>query len=400
MNPALSTRIGEGAVPASMEVKAFAAGDHETVAAIWKEIERLYGGNALTCSWDWTEAWLHAYGASIDHRFVVGYSGRHPVGIAMLTRSNCRRRGPIPIHAVHLGTAGEQYDETVRVEYNRILVDPRHRNAFAGQLLRAAGRFGFRCNEVLLDGFSSDELAAFLSVAPDLQLERHVSYVTELRQIAEQGKTVQDALRRHTAAKIRRTIRRLEETHGPLTVEWAETLEEADDIFAELRMMHSARWEADGQPGVFANERFTAFHAELVRRLFPAGKILLARVRAGETTIGCDYGFIEQGRVLAYQWSIAQFDDSRLSPGLVTGAVIMQAALERGLSEYDWLAGDVLYKRELSTGARELIWARQPKGVAIHLIDGASHLRRIARARLNRRATRSTDVRSPAGGTT
>jgi CelD/BcsL family acetyltransferase involved in cellulose biosynthesis len=398
MNPALPTRIGERVHSASLEIKTYAAGDYETVAEIWKELEGLFGGGALTCSWDWTDAWLQAYGSTVEHGFVVGCVSGRPVGIAMLTRSNCRRRGPVPINAVHVGTAGEQFDETVRVEYNRILVDPSHRRPFSRQLLRSAGRFGFYCNEVLLDGFSADELSDFIAVEPDLRLERHICYVTDLRHIAEAGVRVQDALRRHTAAKIRRSIRRLEEDFGPITVEWAETAEEAAAIFAELREMHAARWRAEGQTGVFANERFNAFHSELIRRLMPARRILLARVRAGEKTIGCDYGFIERGRVLSYQWGISRFDDSRLSPGLVTGAVIMQAAMERGLAEYDWLAGDVLYKKELSTTASELIWARQPKGVAIHVLDGAVRVKRMAGERLNHRPRLGVRSRFIAGG--
>ncbi|MCC6791341.1 MAG: GNAT family N-acetyltransferase [Thermomicrobiales bacterium] len=383
MNPALPTRIGARALQTSIEVRSFSSGDYDVVASIWQDLERRFGGNALTCSWDWTDAWLRSYGDAVDHRFIVGYAGGAPAGIAMLTRSNCRRRGPIPINAVHIGTAGEHFDETVRVEYNRILVDPRHRRQFAGHLLRAAGRFGHYCNEVLLDGFSPDELNDFIAVEPKLHLERHVCYITDLRSIADAGMTVQDALRRHTAAKIRRSIRRLEEAYGPLSIEWAQSQAEAEDIFGELRGMHAARWQAAGQPGVFASERFTAFHSDLIRRLLPVRRILLARVRAGEKTIGCDYGFIERGRVLSYQWGIAQFEDARLSPGLVTGAVMMQSAMERGLTEYDWLAGDVLYKRELSTTSRELIWARQPKGIAIHVLDHAARAKRVAAQRIH-----------------
>src|SRR5215213_9791946 len=74
------------------------------------------------------------------------------------------------------------------------------------------------------------------------------------------------------------------------------------------------------------------FNRDLVASLFPAGKILLARARAGDVTLGCDYSFIERNRVLGYQWGIAKLEDSRPSPGLVTG-VVMQEALERGIGE-------------------------------------------------------------------
>jgi CelD/BcsL family acetyltransferase involved in cellulose biosynthesis len=216
-------------------------------------------------------------------------------------------------------------------------------------------------------------------------IERRVSYVAELRQIAARGQTVLEALRRHTASKIRRTARRLEEAHGPISVQWASTLEEAHDIFEEMCALHNARWASRGLHGAFASERFSRFHRDLIDRLFAGGQILLARVKAGDTTVGCDYGMIEHGRVLSYQWGIATFEDSRLSPGLLTGATIMQAAMERGLVEYDWLAGDVLYKRELSTSSRELLWARHTEGLYIHMLDAAARTARVARHTIRKR---------------
>jgi CelD/BcsL family acetyltransferase involved in cellulose biosynthesis len=287
--------------------------------------------------------------------------------------------------AVHIGTSGEPDSETVRVEYNRLLVDPRHRVAFARELLHLAGRPPFRSRQTFLDGFSPEELHAFVASEPSMLLERKVSYVTELRKIGDEGQTVLDALRRHTASKIRRTARRLEEAHGPITVQWASTIEEAHEIFDELCALHSTRWASRGLPGAFASERFSRFHRGLIDRLFAQGRILLARVRAGDKTIGCDYGMIEHGRVLSYQWGIAKFDDSRLSPGLLTGASIMQAALDRGLAEYDWLAGDVLYKRELSTSARELIWARHTSGFYIQMLDAAAKTAKVAHRTIRKR---------------
>jgi CelD/BcsL family acetyltransferase involved in cellulose biosynthesis len=70
---------------------------------------------------------------------------------------------------------------------------------------------------------------------------------------------------------------------------------------------------------------------------------------------------------------------------LLTGASIMQAALDRGLAEYDWLAGDVLYKRELSTSARELIWARHTSGFYIQMLDAAAKTAKVAHRTIRKR---------------
>jgi CelD/BcsL family acetyltransferase involved in cellulose biosynthesis len=223
-----------------------------------------------------------------------------------------------------------------------------------------------------------DEAEPLIGLDPSFVAEEQVCHVADLRSVRQSGGTVLGALSSSTAAKIRRSMRRLEEAYGPIRVEWADSRAQAENIFEEMMALHLARWEAAGQTGTFASPRFAGFHRDIVDRLFPAGGIGLARVSAGDCTIGCDYGFIEHNRVLAYQWGVNQFEDRRLSPGLVTGAVVMQAAMERGLDEYDWLAGDVLYKRQLATTTRQLVWASAARGARIHFIYELARAKRLA----------------------
>jgi CelD/BcsL family acetyltransferase involved in cellulose biosynthesis len=304
-----------------------------------------------------------------------------PVGVALITRGLCHKRGPITLRTLHIGTAGEPHTDTVRVEHNRLLADPRHRAAFAHALLREAGRIERRCDLIMLDAFVPEDAEVFLAADPSFVAFPEPCHYADLAALRTQGLTVLDGLRRHTGAKIRRTIRRLEEQHGPLRVEWATSLPQAEAIFAELRDLHQERWARQGQPGVFASQRFTGFHEELIRRLHPQGRATLARVVAGDHTVGCDYGLVEHGRILGYQWGLATFEDSRLSPGLAVGALVMQEALVRGFAEYDWLAGDVLYKRELSTRSRTLITARAIRGSRMHVLDRLTRAKRSLASR-------------------
>jgi hypothetical protein len=358
--------------------------DAHLAGGLWQQIERQVGSGGLTCSWAWTETWLRHYGDLIPHRFVVGEK-QGPCAIALITEGVGQYRGPFPVRTVHLGTAGEPDADTVRVEYNRLLVDPADRDAFLVGTIGLVAESGLRCDELQLDGFPPDEVATLLNRESGFVADRRVCHVADLRSIRDAGGTVLGSLRSHTASKIRRSIRRLEEAHGPLRVEWAESREQGRHIFDEMLALHKARWEAVGSAGSFASPRSLGFHRDIVDRLFTQGGIVLTRVSAGEQTIGCDYGFVERNRVLSYQWGLAHFEDKRLSPGIVTGATVMQAALERGLDEYDWLAGDVLYKRELSTTARELVWARAPKGARIYVIHKLAQAKRMARRLPHRR---------------
>jgi hypothetical protein len=352
--------------------------DSACIAKLWQEIEGRVGTGGLACSWAWTETWLRHYGDLVPHRFVVGERGE-PCAIALLTEGVSITRGPFRIRTLHLGTAGESETETVRVQYNRVLAGRSDRDAFTRGVIDLASASDLQWDEFHLDGFSADEVPALFEPASSFVAHRRVCYVTELAAIRDAGQTVLTALDSHAAKKIRRSIRYVEQAHGPIQVDWAESLEQAREIFDEMVTLHQARWALEGQTGAFASARFAGFHREIVDRLFPLGSVLLSRVRAGDVTLGCDYSFIERNRVLAYQWGLAQLPDKRPSVGLITGVASMQEALRRGIDEYDWLAGDAYYKRQLTTTERELIWACTARGSRIQAIYKLAEAKQLAR---------------------
>jgi hypothetical protein len=329
--------------------------DQEATVAqrTWTALEARLGSDRLACSWLWTGTWLEHYGDVVPHRFAVGEADGSPCGIALVTRGVRRRRGPFPLRTVHLGTAGEPPDESVYVEYNAVLVDPEHLTAFATALVGEIARDP-SWHELNLDGFAPDDARPFLVVEPRLEARREICPITDLRRADAVGGDVMRTLPSGTRKKLRRSLKGL----GDVQAEWAETPEQALEIFEDLVSLHQARWNRVGQPGAFASPRFAGFHRALVPRLARAGQVVLFRARAASVTIGCEYGFIERGRALVYQSGTAWHPDRQVRPGFVTDALCMQSCYERGLTEYDFLAGDSIYKRQLSTATRELVWAR------------------------------------------
>ena len=76
------------------------------------------------------------------------------------------------------------------------------------------------------------------------------------------------------------------------------------------------RGQSRGQHGAFADPWFERFHRRLITSRIASGEIQLVRVRAGETTIGCLYNFVYNGRVLFYQSGLARLDDRAHQAGL------------------------------------------------------------------------------------
>jgi CelD/BcsL family acetyltransferase involved in cellulose biosynthesis len=325
-------------------------------ASIWQALERSLGTAGLTNSWAWTSCWLDSFGSTVPHWFAVAEVAGKPVGIALLTRGRSQKRGPLPVRTVHIGTSGEEPGRGVWIEYNRLLVADEWRERFLDQLLKGPGVRPLSTDLIALDGFDPAEIPAVL--LPRLTVREEVCRVARL----DQKPTVLECFDGDTRRKMRKNSKRFAEAFGDLRTEWIESPERALVALDELMEHHQARWTAVGKPGAFADERFVLFHRLLIERTLTEGRVVMARVTAGEQLIGIFYGFIEGEVIYQYQWGLPQFDDNSLSPGFVTGYQVMLEAKERGFAEVNWLAGDSRYKRDLSNAERTLVWAE--KGVS------------------------------------
>lgn len=337
------------------------AGERCQAKEIWIDLESKYGKGELTNSWFWISAWLDALGDIVPHVFLVAECDGAPVGITLITRGVKQVRGRIPVRTVHITTGGEPPEFLLWTEYRRVLVREAERAAFAAAVIdhiRASGRWW---EEIVLDGFVPEEARPFLARKGFWFIRREACPTTDLATIRDNGGDVIGALGKNTRYSIRRSIRGF----GEVTTERAETIDQAYDIFDELIELHQKHWHNLGQRGAFASQRYRQFHRSLLPELLERNALLLARVRSPGQTIGCIYGFIEHNHVLMYQSGLAEFEDQKLKPGLVSHALVMQQCLESGIDGYDYGYGDSRYKRELSTGERELTYAvlsrRTPK---------------------------------------
>lgn len=360
-SPAAGSSAGltPGAAPLHGEV--LSASDRAAAMTIWREVETAVlqdpaaGHVPVTVSHLWTAAWLATYGESVPHEFLVVRDGTAPIGIALLTRGVGRRAGPFRLRTRHIGTAGEDPREGACVEYNDLLARPAYKTAFQEQLLSYVLRdksWGTFC----LDGFTPATLHGFLQDLPGFETHYRDSPYYDLRATRERGCDILEPLGRSTRQNLRRLLRKYDE----VDCEWAESAEQAHDILAELTELHQARWQSAGHAGAFHSPRFRAFQRAVVEAAFqePAERrrVVLFRVRQQGETIGCLMHLVDGRRLLGYLTGFVDFH-AKPSPGLVSHALVMQAALQRGYDSYDFLVGDFRYKANLSTNVNQLVWA-------------------------------------------
>lgn len=348
--------MGGGALTAQPAIRMLSSNERAEAERVWRRLDADVVRAPLPVTWDWTRTWLRHYGDLVPHRFAVGETNAGPCGIALLCE-DVRRRGPIRLRRVHLGTAAEPPGQSVFVERNGILAWATQRKEFVAALVTTL-RQERRWDELWLDGFCPEHAEPFLRSDRRLVARRAPTPRLELDGASGEIESVLGRLGSRTRKRLRRYLRAL----GPTSAEWARSPDEALEIFDELCLLHQARWARRGKPGAFSPDRFVAFHRDLIAAL--NGSVILFRVRAGGRTVACLYNLVDRGDALSYQAGIRVDDDNRVSPGLVAHALCMAACAEHGLRSYDFLAGEAQYKRQLSNAEGELVWARAQRPLA------------------------------------
>jgi CelD/BcsL family acetyltransferase involved in cellulose biosynthesis len=310
-------------------------------------VERVW--NSLACpsyflSWGWVENWLACLPREVTPPLAIWNSG---ATAAFLARRLAVRHHVVASRALHLNVTGVPRFDELWIEYNGVAGAEPTLAELVAELPRG-------WDELVLPGVRAEAfggMAAGDRGGYRVVVARHVpAYYVDLARVRAGG------FLPLLSGQTRSQIRRAQKTAGPLEVEVAGDVRRAIAIYDELSELHGVQWRAKGMVGAFADPWFDRFHRRLVATRFAAGEIQLVRVRAGGTTLGCLYNLVWQGRVLQYQTGLRMTDDARAKPGFVCHTAAIEHSAAAGLAVYDLLAGDMRYKKSLSTGLDWLSW--------------------------------------------
>lgn len=140
------------------------------------------------------------------------------------------------------------------------------------------------------------------------------------------------------------------------------TVENKDEVIPkmeELFFLHGKRWSALGEQGVFQRERFNRFHKKIAQLFFDQGWLLISYLSTKDKIIALYYNFIYSNRVYYYQSGFDP-DWKDFSPGTASITLTIQAAISKGIKEFDFLRGEAQYKYKWTEKERKnlkvLVW--------------------------------------------
>jgi CelD/BcsL family acetyltransferase involved in cellulose biosynthesis len=120
------------------------------------------------------------------------------------------------------------------------------------------------------------------------------------------------------------------------------------DVFSELRQLHTMLWQTRGENGVLLDKRVVDWHHEAIPLLLGAGLLRLMALKLNETIIAVLYSLIDRERVgRAQYFYITAYspEHADLRPGTLLIAYAVERAAKEGVTAIDMLRGDEGYKQ-------------------------------------------------------
>lgn len=358
MNDTLDLNPGAGSLsrlePLAIRVIQDAAG-WDAIRAEWDQLYAVSPTASPPLDFAWLRCWWRLYGPVYGVgglRIITLWRGRQLAGVLPLYLA-LGRGGMLSASCLRFISTGEAEFEETCPDYLNLLCHPGDEQECAQAAWRA----------VYAMPWDTLELLDLPADSPLLRWRGNASSAGKITitergscPIANLGEGFETYLA-HLSAKSRKTarqeIRKAELSGAVLELVGAE---DADHCFDDLVRLHQARWVADGKPGCFSAPRFTEFHRQLVRQCSPSGRVVLARLsHQGQAQVVL-YGFVTGAKFDLYQMGINPAARTLLhSPGTAANLLLMMKLVSRGITRYDFLRGNSVFKKSLATQQQDVV---------------------------------------------
>jgi CelD/BcsL family acetyltransferase involved in cellulose biosynthesis len=186
-----------------------------------------------------------------------------------------------------------------------------------------------------------------------------------------------------------RRLKNLQRDHS-VQIEIVRAPEQAQAALEAVIGLHHKRWSSKEPSEAFQNAQTVAFHREFVDAAAAQGWLRILLVRIDGVPAAALYGF-RYGETFYFYQSGFDPEWRRQSVGLVTMGLAIQAAIEDGVAEYDFLHGREEYKFHWASQTRELgcldLYPHHSAGrLSRRAVDFNRALRQMAKRMLGRAA--------------
>ncbi|WPC72893.1 GNAT family N-acetyltransferase [Vibrio porteresiae] len=330
--------------------------DRAWLASAWIDLESRSSANFFL-SWLWIGTWLDCFVK--EFTLIEAKLNGQTVGLGIVVTKNhmLSNRWWRKQHFLH--RTGSQQEDQIWIEYNDFLIADESSEAIR-EAMCASVTGWLAPNDTFVVGASIPE--KFHALKAFGLAERTVwetrNYFLDLDELRVKHQTLLQYLSRNSRYGISRSLREYSQL-GEVIIDTAKSVEQALALFTLAKPLHLARWGSSNSGSGMANPLFVMFHEKLIQKGMATGQIELHHIRAGNETIGIIYNFHYRGVVYFYLGAMNYCHQStHFKPGLVSHYLLINKAVNEGVSIYDFMGGQARYKSTFSNQEGNLAVSR------------------------------------------
>jgi CelD/BcsL family acetyltransferase involved in cellulose biosynthesis len=138
----------------------------------------------------------------------------------------------------------------------------------------------------------------------------------------------------------------------------AVTESEVKELLDVIIDLHQKRWEADGEPGSYADPNFRDFMHQTCQQFMLQGQLHLAGLRLKGKVIAGEINFIGENRIMYCYSSGYDIEFAQLEPGRLLLIDSLRDMYRLSLAGADFMRGDESYKSRFTNQSRKLYRVR------------------------------------------
>lgn len=327
----------------------------------WRELEARSDISFFT-SWSWIGAWLRTLPSDVHPMLVRAKLNGRLMGMGILVSSIIWKAKCIPVRVWRLHETGQHDLDKITIEYNGLVIDDTVKHLVEPLMIQYLLEQGSTWDELQFNALRRPVTPPRLALRAryrghrvKLKRTRNPAYQVCLSDVRDAGQHIK-LIKQKPRYHIRRSLAAYQQI-GPVTIEKAQTLEQAQSFLERLKHFHRIHWDHKQLEGAFVHPFFNQFHDRLIASCFDRGEIQLLAVKAGELEIAYLYNFVWHGHVYNYQSGV-NYDEmgGKHSPGMAAHALAIDLNAQAGHHTYDLMAGEHHYKRALTLQTVQLDW--------------------------------------------
>jgi CelD/BcsL family acetyltransferase involved in cellulose biosynthesis len=338
----------------------------EALRPAWTSLLERSSCNEITLTPDWLSTWWRVFGPRQGRqlRLVLLFEADRLIGLAPLLRRRHWYRPGIPFRRLEFLASGERHGEGICSNYLNVIAESGAENEVSRRLVQAivAGELG-AWDEVVLPMMAGDgPMPALMEAAftnQGIPAEIAKSGGAPYIPLPSTWDAYLKALSRSHRRLLVRSLRAFDEwSNGDSSLERVTLSSEVDKGKKILTDLHHARWEADGESGVFRSPPFLQFHDTIMPTLLNRGALELLWLSVHGKPVAALYSMVWNDKVYAYQMGRQPDTPANIRLGAVIIAHAIRLAIESGRREFDMLADVTQFKQQLTLATRPLVQVR------------------------------------------